>query len=366
MKMHKLALYTREFSNIFAMPLSFYIGYPLLRPTVFAFYLTRRCNSRCRMCDFWRSQTKDDLSFDQVTAILDDLKAFGVKTISFSAEGEMFTREDAIDILQYAKKLGFVFGINSNGLAIDRQLAERIAGVAPNSIVFSIDSTNPTQYAYIRGVKDGLQRVMSAVSNLQEAGYNKVSGGAVIRDDNLDEVPKLLAFARRLGLHGFRFTAMQRHGFSKVWTDEQWGKLAEPGFQQELQQVLGELRASVKSDDLLANSEPYLSMIPPYFKADHFYPIPCIEGYYKGKIMPNGDLSLCPIMGKTAVIGNLSDEPLSVLWYGKKAQEVRKIIRRGKCPGCWLSCYGEDNLRFAPRYALAANFNALRRALKLV
>ena len=107
-------------------------------------------------------------------------------------------------------------------------------------------------------------------------------------------------------------------------------------------------------------------MIPEYFQAKHYYPIPCVEGYYKGKIMPNGDLSLCPIMGDKALIGNLKSDPVKKLWYSKRAGEVRQRIRNKKCPGCWLSCYGEDNLRFAPRYALAANLKAFRRALKLV
>ncbi|MCK5231215.1 MAG: radical SAM protein, partial [Desulfobulbaceae bacterium] len=163
MKNQSVGLYLREFFNIFALPLSFYSGLVLTRPTVFAFYLTKRCNSRCQMCDFWKNQKmSDELSYNEICSILTDLKQFGVKTISFSAEGEIFTRKDTIQILEFAKELGFVFGVNSNGLAINKELAAQIARLQPNSVVLSIDTTDPEQYASIRGVKNGLERVIAA------------------------------------------------------------------------------------------------------------------------------------------------------------------------------------------------------------
>ena len=367
MNKQTVGLYLREFLNIFALPLSFYSGLVLTRPTVFAFYLTKRCNSRCQMCNFWKNQKmSDELSYNDICSILTDLKKFGVKTISFSAEGEIFTRKDTIQILKFAKELGFVFGVNSNGLAINKELAAQIAGLQPNSVVFSIDTTDPEQYASIRGVKNGLERVIAAIHNLHECGFHRVSGGAVIRGDNVEQIPKLTAFAKEHGLHSFRFTAMQRYGFLKEWSNEEWDELTSETFTRSLRRELQVLVESMKKSELVANSVPYLEMIPKYFQAKHYYPIPCVEGYYKGKIMPNGDLSLCPIMGDKALIGNLKSDSVKKLWYSKRAKKVRHRIRNKKCPGCWLSCYGEDNLRFAPRYAFAANLKAFRRALKLV
>ncbi len=367
MKKEVIGIYLRELINLIALPLSFHTGRVLIRPTVFAFYLTKRCNSHCQMCDFWKKKNFDDeLSFEKICAILEDLKQFGVKTISFSAEGEIFTRKDTFQILNYAKELGFIFGINSNGLSVTPEIASQIARLQPNSIVFSIDTTDSAQYAKIRGVKNGLQRVIESIGHLQKAGFTRISGGAVIRGDNIDEIPKLIELAGKLKLHAFRFTAMQRHGFSKDWSDEEWGKLADEEFIASLTDRLTKVIDLAKNDPLVANSIPYLQKIPEYFTASHYYPIPCIEGYYKGKIMPDGDLSLCPIMGKEGIVGNLKDDSVETLWFSKTAKMVRQQIRQKKCPGCWLSCYGEDNLRFAPQYALPANLKALRRALKLI
>lgn len=367
MKKELLRLYWHEFTNIFTLPLSFYSGRVMTKPTVFAFYLTKRCNSRCQMCNFWQQKEfEDELSFEDVCAILDDLKQFGVNTISFSAEGEIFTRKDTLPILHYAKKLGFVFSINSNGLAITRKLAAEVAELNPNSIIFSIDTTDPDQYFSIRGVKNGLSKVIQSIQYFHDLGFNRLSGGAVIRGDNVEEIPKLIAFARKNNLHSFRFTAMQRYGFSKDWSDEQWDKLADTTFILALEKQLQTLIQEIKTSSLISNSRPYLKMIPTYFKSSHYYPIPCVEGYYKGKIMPNGDLSLCPIMTEKAIVGNLKEVSLKELWYSDKSKQVRKLIKNKKCPGCWLSCYGEDNLRFAPKYAMIANLKALRRARKLL
>jgi len=366
MKKETFALYLRELWNIVALPLSFATGTPFTKPTVFAFYLTSRCNSRCQMCDFWKNPNMaGELTYAEICAILQDLKQFGVRVISFSAEGEVFTRPDAMDILRFSKELGFTFSINSNGLAINESLASQLAEIAPTSIIFSIDTSDPQQYQEIRGVKNGLERVLQSVRLLQEKGFHRVSAGAVIRHDNLDQITKLLELARQHGLHGFRFTAMQRYGFSKDWDDAQWNRLAEPHYQADLQKALGGL---IQADTTrqMANTRMYLQMIPAYYQSRHFYPVPCIEGYYKGKILPNGDLSLCPIMGENAVVGNLKTEPIESLWWSPKARQIRRLIKNKKCPGCWLSCYGEDNLRFSLRYGFAANWKAFRRASKLL
>lgn len=366
MKKTNIALYLRELWNIFALPISYFTGIPLTKPTVFAFYLTTRCNSRCQMCDFWKKGTStDELTYNEICSILTDLKKFGVRVISFSAEGEAFTRTDAVDILRFSKELGFTFSVNSNGLAIDDTLATQLAQINPNSIIFSIDTTDQEQYHKVRGVKNGLHRVLQSVKLLQDKGYHRVSAGAVIRDDNLDQVPKLLQLANDLNLHGFRFTAMQRHGFSKEWDDDQWHRLSEPGYLANLQKTMTDLNEA-EGIKKLANTSAYLRMIPDYYQSNHFYPVPCIEGYYKGKILPNGDISLCPIMGKAAVIGNLKTESIKSLWWSKKARHVRRLIRAKRCPGCWLSCYGEDNLRFSFRYGLTANWNAFKRALRIL
>lgn len=367
MNKEKLSLYLKEFINILVLPVSYHTGLTLVKPTVFAFYLTKRCNSRCQMCDFWKSGTAvDELTFEEVCSILDDLKNFGVQTISFSAEGEIFTRADSIEILQYAKKLGFIFGVNSNGLAITPKLAEKLTSVNPSSIVFSIDTTDPERYCSIRGVKGGLDRICRSIENLRAYGYKKISGGAVISNTNVDELRLLLDFAQQKQLHSFRFTAIQRHGFSKDWSSEEWDALSSDQFLARLEEELREIIRKMGGDPILANSIPYLRKIPEYFRASHYYPVPCVEGYYKGKILPNGDLSLCPIMGKDAIIGNLKLEKVESLWRTERAKKIRSNIKKGNCPGCWLSCYGEDNLRFSPRYALIANLKALKRALKLL
>lgn len=367
MNKNTLSLYLREFINILLLPASFHSGLTLVKPTVFAFYLTKKCNSRCRMCDFWKSgKTADELSYDEVCRILDDLKNFGVKTISFSAEGEIFTRTDSVDILRYAKEKGFIFGVNSNGLAINRELAGELAEIQPNSIVFSIDTTDSEKYHSIRGVKGGLGKVTQSIENLQASGYTKISGGAVIGDMNVNELTRLLIFAESHNLHSFRFTAMQRDGFSKEWGAGEWEALADRAFLDRLNRELAKIMSLVEHNRMLSNTIPYLQKIPAYFAAEHFYPVPCVEGHYKGKIMPNGDLSLCPIIGTDAIVGNLKKERVASLWGSERAKKIREQIRRKQCPGCWLSCYGEDNLRFSTKYALASNLKALRRALRLL
>jgi MoaA/NifB/PqqE/SkfB family radical SAM enzyme len=76
-------------------------------------------------------------------------------------------------------------------------------------------------------------------------------------------------------------------------------------------------------------------------------------------ISENGDVTLCPFMGEK--IGNIFKENLSNLWFSDRADIIRRKMVKGRCPGCWLSCYAEENIRLTARHGLKANLDGLKR-----
>jgi len=60
----------------------------------------------------------------------------------------------------------------------------------------------------------------------------------------------------------------------------------------------------------------------------------CPAGGYVGVIYPNGDVALCEL---TERIGNLKDNDFVKIWNSKKANELRKQIKKCFCThGCFL------------------------------
>jgi len=71
------------------------------RPLLIGFSLTSRCPFQCKYCLFSSSE-KQDLSFSEITRIIDKLYAAGMLIIQFTG-GEPCIREDLSDIIAYTK-----------------------------------------------------------------------------------------------------------------------------------------------------------------------------------------------------------------------------------------------------------------------
>ncbi len=337
-------------------------------PTIASLFLTSKCNSRCSMCDFWKKE-KDmgrELNTREWFKIIESLKTLGVKILSFSAKGEIFTRKDAIDIIKKAKEMGFSYSINSNGLAIDKQYAKAIKELNPYSVIIGIDTVNDEEYHTIRGIKDGVDRVRNNIKLLLEQNYHNVAIGTVILKENVEHLLELTKEVKNWGIKSIRFTAFQPFGFDKDVDSETWELYQDSRFLDALERQIQKLIEFKKQYGFISNSISYMKMIPDFYRNRHFSPLKCITGCYAIKIDPFGVVNLCPLMDNNSVIGNALEKSLKELWYSNEAQIVRKKIMEGKCPACWLSCYAEENLRFSFRYGWDTNWNKIKRGFQLL
>ena len=169
-----------------------YIEIPLMRgssyranPRQALLFITQSCNSRCSMCGYWRRKVNpgEELSLEEIEDVLRQLKAMGIHVIAVSAAGEVFAREDAMDILRKISEMGFLYSLNTNALAIGKELARDIARFPPYITIVGIDTMKDELYEKIRGVPGGATRVREAIHYLKEAGYKDVAVGAVILAD---------------------------------------------------------------------------------------------------------------------------------------------------------------------------------------
>ena len=114
---------------------------------------------------------------------------------------------------------------------------------------------------------------------------------------------------------------------------------------------------------IVSNSVYYLNEIPKYYESGFNYlPYPCMVGYYNIQIMANGDVPVCSYRGPSAVIGNVKEDSLIELWKSDKAAGERLRIKNKLCPTCWMSCFAENNMRFAFGKMIPTNFEAFRRS----
>ncbi len=144
--------------------------------------ITRRCNYRCRGCNVWNEQDKNELSADEIKRGLDILRKMGIVEIVFSG-GDPLLREDAAEIIEYASRY-FVTTVYDNGsMAGEKVDALRTVDFA----AISFDSLDPAKMDFIKGVKGSYDKAMNSVETLKREKIN-VAVTPTISQVNLNEI----------------------------------------------------------------------------------------------------------------------------------------------------------------------------------
>jgi MoaA/NifB/PqqE/SkfB family radical SAM enzyme len=146
-------------------------------------FLTNRCNYRCRSCGVWRSARGSlEVSTEEVKTGLDALKKIGVAEIVLSG-GNPLLREDVGEIINYASK-HFITTVYDNGsMALKKIDAVRKA----DFVAISLDTLDEKKNDYMRGVKGAWKKSMEAIEKLHKQGIS-VGVAPTISQLNLHEM----------------------------------------------------------------------------------------------------------------------------------------------------------------------------------
>lgn len=131
--------------------------------------LTSRCNFRCVHCYLDHFHQTEDLTFDQIKFILDALAKAGMMTI-FLSGGEPLLRKDFREIYLYAKKLGFLLMIFTNGYLLDDDLLDLFLQYPPLEIDISLYGSDDAAYERVTGVKGAFTRIRNNIIKYKKHG----------------------------------------------------------------------------------------------------------------------------------------------------------------------------------------------------
>ncbi len=125
------------------------MGLPLIK--VVQLTVTNRCQCNCTHCGVskLRQAMKDELSFEQIDILLQDLRLAGCQVVDLFG-GEPTLRRDLFDIIIRAKSYGFFVSLETNGYAIDEAYMDRLAESGLDQIYLSLDDYRPEGHDAIR------------------------------------------------------------------------------------------------------------------------------------------------------------------------------------------------------------------------
>lgn len=290
------------------------------RPYVLSHGITARCNLRCRFCEYWKDPGKE-MSTPEILRMLDDAKSFGIGVYN-AWTAEPLMRQDLPEILQYAKGLGLITSLITNGKLLARRVHELDDLDYLSVSVDGIDS-----YKELRGID--LQDVFRGIRAAGTAGH-EVLMNCVISGKNVDELEDLVCLAEELGAQISFEPLNESPGIAKeVW--EELGIRDLPKFQKAIDRLV-ELK---KSGAPIINSITYLKMIrslKPEFR--------CHASYIIMHVTADGTIECC--RSQKAPLGRVSDGLLNV-WKGSR-KKLKKIA--GECEGCLFFGYVENSLLY--------------------
>jgi MoaA/NifB/PqqE/SkfB family radical SAM enzyme len=191
-------------------------------PVCIQVLVTNECTTHCTMCDHYNLHRKDDLSTNDIKAILDSVRALGTKNIIISG-GEPLSRSDIFEILKYARgpftehntqssaaienndctRTGLNIGLLTNGVKTNgEKLSEdecKIIKDACSWVQISIDGFEKDVYKSIRG-HDYLEVALDTVSKLHHLGHKGLEVCYTIQAANIKELSDVSAIKNKVPL----------------------------------------------------------------------------------------------------------------------------------------------------------------------
>ncbi len=330
----------------------------LKKPIYLIFFVTSRCNSKCRHCFFSKELNNEieDLSLEEINRFTKEIGK--LVWLSFSG-GEPFLRKDLFEVFR---------------IFIDNSKAENISIPTNGILSEKIYSDVVKMLEYGKGKIKNLTLTLSLEGN--EKIHNEIRG--------VDCYKKIIETYNRLAPLKKKYPYFSIM-VSTVIANKNYKILGE--FHEEIKRLMPELdfhnleimRGDPRDKNYDAPSPEELRQIKPvvfkiwnhydYYKSkmqariadrtkkilyDNYIkimetgkqPWPCYAGKVHAVIDYKGDVFFCEMLPK---IGNLREKSFKEIWNSEEAVKMRRFIKCRKC-SCTHSCFQITNLIFNQFY----------------
>jgi radical SAM protein with 4Fe4S-binding SPASM domain len=280
--------------------------------------LTHRCPMDCRMC--YLHDIPRELSTDEWKNVLDQLAQEGCLFLLLTG-GEPFLRKDLMEILDDATAKGFMVMLKTTGALMTPRAARAIKEYNVSEVHVSILGGTSAVHDALARREGAFERAVGAVRMLREAGA-RVKIKSVITKGHVDEVEKLFALCRSLGLKEDDIT-FDATIFPKC-----------DGGQLPLQCRMGDDELRKFFHTLRAQHVPQFPFVPADEPLDDVA-VSCHAGRTGVAIRPDG--VVYPCVSLAVPLGNVKDQPLREILEGPaNSRTIERIMlsRNADCARC--------------------------------
>jgi heme b synthase len=186
-----------------------------------AWETTRNCNLSCVHCraSATNGPYEGELSTAQSLTLLDQIADVG-KPIIILTGGEPLLRDDIFEIASYGDKLGLRMVMAPNGTLITSEIAKKMAASGIRRISASIDGATKEFHDNFRGVEGAYDAAIQGIEYVKAAGI-EFQINTTITKSNLDQIPKILKLAEKLGAVAHHIFLLVPTGRGKYIVDQE-------------------------------------------------------------------------------------------------------------------------------------------------
>lgn len=242
--------------------------------------------------------------------------------------------------MDYANKLGFRWGMTSNGMLVTDDILKKMNDTNMETISISLDGLKETHESF-RKVPGSFDRIIENIKKLQKVPSIKiVQVTTVANKKNLNELEALYELMKKLNVVSWRVINVDPIGRAKENKDILLDK-------EEYKWLFNFIKE--KREENIMNVEygcsHYLDIsMEKEIRDTYFF---CTTGLYVASILSNGDIFVCPNVERRSefIQGNIKIDNFVDVWENKFEQfRSDDRLKCDKCNKCkkWKYCLGDS------------------------
>lgn len=305
-----------------------------------------RCNLSCQHCGSScgpEGINKDELTTKEIKNVfLSIAKDFDPKKITIAVTGgEPLLRNDIFEVMKYANKLGFSWGMVTNGTLINPKIVSQMRKAKMSSISVSLDGLE-NNHNWLRNGKDNFKKTINGIKLLVSSkSFDVVEIISCINQNNFNELEEIYQLCNILGVDRWRIFNISPVGRaknnSKLFLNGQQFNYLLKYIKNKHREKKGKLKVDFCDEGFLGLE--YEGEV----RNQLFY---CWAGITVGSILYNGDIAACPVLPREYVRqGNTRQDRFSEIWNNKfELFRNRNWRQCNNCKSCswWEFCEGNS------------------------
>lgn len=312
------------------------------RLPILFYSITEACNSRCITCDFWKQDSADELSGDEIAAFVDSLKDIEIDTFVFTG-GEPLLHKSLFEICKMLKERmpNTKIRILTNGILL-KKYAHGVTQYCDQTVV-SLDGATDDVYGLIRGVRNlkNLEEGIALCRQLNPA--MKIKARCTVQKGNYSQLPDIVRKARQMGLDQISFLAADISSSSAFGRDGKNERsniaLSESDIYRLDAIIRGmeqEFSGEFANGFIAESPEQLREILLGYFLAmltgDTRYKPVCNAPFVSASVDSRGNVAPCFFMTQT--YGNVRNTPLNELLHSNILVQIQRDSRAQAIEAC--------------------------------